>query len=140
MLFALFAALSFALDALWPGASVLAAPYNHLGWLPVALGTLLLVVARLQFVRAKTNIYTFDEPGTLLTSGAFAISRNPMYLGFTLLLLGIVILQGSWLGLPLVGVFAIISDRWYIGFEERWLQAKFGQEFEAYASRTRRWL
>lgn len=118
---------------------MLAAPYNHFGWVPVALGILLLVVARLQFVRVKTNIYTFDEPGTLVTSGAFAISRNPMYLGFTLLLLGMVILRGSWLGLPLFGAFVIITDRWYIGFEERWLQAKFGQRFEAYASQTRRW-
>lgn len=139
-MFALFVSLSVALDALWPDALPLPPTVARLGWVPVVLGLLLLITARLQFSKAKTNIYTFDEPGTLVTHGVFAISRNPMYLGFTLLLLGIVILQGNLIGLPWVAGFGIIADRWYIAFEERCLREKFHQAFEAYAGRTRRWL
>lgn len=125
---------------MWPDALPLTSAVTRLGWVPAVLGLLLLVSARIQFSRAKTNIYTFDEPGILVTHGVFAISRNPMYLGFTLLLLGIVILQGNLIGLPWVAAFGIITDRWYIAYEERHLREKFHLAFEEYAGRTRRWL
>lgn len=129
------------MDSLWAGDWVrpLIAPYHHAGWLPLLLGVVLLACARMQFARARTNIYTFDEPGCLVTSGAFAISRHPMYLGFTSVLFGLALLLGSGLGLLLAGCFAVIVDRWYIAFEEQWLRSKFGAAYEAYARSARRW-
>lgn len=142
LLFALFAGAILVLDFLWPGARLraLVTPYHQLGWLPVLLGLVLLASARFQFARARTTIYTFDEPGQLVTRGVFSISRHPMYLGFTAVLVGLAVLRGSVPGLLLAGVFAAITDRWYIAFEERWLRSKFGAAYEAYARRTRRWL
>jgi len=76
----------------------------------------------------------------LVSDGLFRWSRNPMYLGFVLLLLGIAILLGT--ATPFAGplIFAIVADRWYIGFEERAMRQKFGADYEAYRRRTRRWI
>jgi protein-S-isoprenylcysteine O-methyltransferase Ste14 len=138
VLFALFALAMWGAERL-PGADAVPSPYRHTGWLLGAAGMGLLASARLQFARARTNIYTFDEPGQLVTSGVFRWSRHPMYLGFTLVLLGWALLLGSAPALGLAGVFAVIADRWYIAFEERWMRSKFGPAYEAYAARTRRW-
>jgi protein-S-isoprenylcysteine O-methyltransferase Ste14 len=63
-----------------------------------------------------------------------------MYLGFVLLLLGTAMLLGT--ATPFFGpaLFALVADRWYIAFEERAMQQKFGADYAAYRSRTRRWI
>jgi protein-S-isoprenylcysteine O-methyltransferase Ste14 len=109
--------------------------------LPAMLAGLgLLAAARIQFMRKRTNIYTFDEPGVLVTDGVFRLRRHPMYLGFALFLLGSAIGLGSVSAFAVWAVFVTITDRWYITFEERWLLRKFGEEYERYAARTRRWV
>ncbi len=123
-----------------PGPRLLVSPHTCWGLLPLAAGVALAVAARLQFVRAGTTIYTFDEPGRLVTRGLFRFSRNPMYLGFALLLLGAALLFGSLAPLVLALLFVAVADRWYIAFEERAMLAKFGEEYRAYAARVRRWL
>ncbi|MEK8029846.1 isoprenylcysteine carboxylmethyltransferase family protein [Ideonella sp. DXS29W] len=124
----------------WTGSGPWPADTGVAGAATVSAGLCLLVVARLQFALARTNIFTFDEPGQLVTSGAFRVSRHPMYLGFALALLGWALLLQSWPSLCVAGTFVLITDRWYIAFEERWLRAKFGQAYSAYAARTRRWV
>jgi protein-S-isoprenylcysteine O-methyltransferase Ste14 len=85
-------------------------------------------------------VKTFDEPDTLITYGLFRYCRNPMYLGFVLILVGAWMLLGS--ASPFLGmaVFFLISNCYYILFEEHMLAKKFGAQFEAYASKTRRWI
>ena len=56
------------------------------------------------------------------------------------LLLGTAILLGTTTPFIAPAPFAIVADRWYIAFEERAMQAKFGPEYAAYMGRTRRWL
>jgi protein-S-isoprenylcysteine O-methyltransferase Ste14 len=72
--------------------------------------------------------------------GPYGYSRNPIYLGDTLLLLGLG-LAGSWpsllLGAP---IFALAVDRYAIRPEESHLAARFPQDFAAYKKRVRRWL
>jgi protein-S-isoprenylcysteine O-methyltransferase Ste14 len=123
-----------------PGPAVVALPYNLAGAVVIALGLLIGFSGSRLFGRVGTNIRTFNEPGTLVTDGPFRWSRNPMYLGFVLLLLGTAILLGT--ATPFAGppVFAVVADRWYIAFEERALRRKFGSDYEAYMSRTRRWI
>lgn len=76
----------------------------------------------------------------LVTGGPFRYSRNPMYVGFTLVLLA----WASWLQSPWVFAgplsFALYLTRWQIVPEERALRAKFGAAYVEYAARVRRWL
>ena len=128
----------FAFEGL-PGTQSLPPSLRLVGGFALAAGLLLLIVARLQFARAKTNILTFGEPGQLVTTGVFHVSRNPMYLGFALLLLGLGLKLRSLPALGIALAFVLITDRWYIAFEERWLRAKFGESYEHYARKTLRW-
>jgi len=125
---------------LLPLTRVLPVPFNWLGLVPLVLGVILNLAADRAFKIAGTNVKTFDEPDTLITHGLFRYSRNPMYLGFVLILAGAWMLLGS--ASPFLGVvvFLLVSNGYYIPFEEHMLAKKFGGQFEAYASKTRRWI
>jgi len=124
----------------WPVYQIVPDPFRYLGLLISAAGLILLVVASNRFKKAKTNIHTFRDPDTLITSGLFAISRNPMYLGFTLLLLGTALLANILAGLLVVIFFFVVTNLWYIPFEEKAAKERFGEEFERYKKRVRRWI
>jgi protein-S-isoprenylcysteine O-methyltransferase Ste14 len=129
--------------ALWvlvPGPVLIPFPYTLVGAVIAAGGLLVTLGGARLFARVGTNIRTFNEPGVLVTDGLFRWSRNPMYLGFVLLLLGTAILLGT--ATPVLGpaLFALVADRWYIAFEERAMQQKFGADYTAYKGRTRRWI
>jgi len=132
--------LMFFLRLAFPIRFVFAYPYNLLGFLPILAGVALNIMADSQFKREKTNVKTFNEPDRLVTIGLFRYCRNPMYLGFTLLLVGGWILSGA--ASPLLGVliFALAADRWYIPFEEKRLLNKFGQSYIDYRKKTPRWI
>lgn len=122
-----------------PGPVIIPEPYNLLGLVALAGGVAISLVAARQFARVGTNIKPFDDPTILVTDGLFAWTRNPMYLGLTIALAGLAILLGPlW---PFLGpiVFAVIADRWYIRFEEAALRHTFGERYETYARKTRRW-
>lgn len=123
-----------------PGPILLPVPWNGAGLAPLVLGLWLLVAGSGIFRRVRTNINTFRDPDVLVTEGVFRISRNPMYLGFTLLLLGAALLLGT--ATPLAGpiLFALVADLWYIRFEERAMRRRFGAAYEAYARKVRRWI
>lgn len=106
----------------------------------IGLGLVLASIARLQFVRAKTTINTFDRPRQLVTSGIFRWSRNPMYLGLSLICVGCALACGAVSSMLLSVLFVAVTDRFYISFEEGMMRETFGDAFEEYARATRRWL
>ena len=73
-------------------------------------------------------------------TGLFARSRNPMYLGFTLLLLAAALAANLWLALAAPLAFFLAAAFWYVPAEERAVRAAFGEAYEIYAERTRRWI
>ena len=93
-----------------------------------------------RFRKAKTQIHTFKVPKKLVTTGLFQYSRNPIYLGFTIVLLGIALLYGSLSTLIPVLLFFLIANFWYIPFEEKNMKKVFGQSYLFYRRRVRRWL
>jgi protein-S-isoprenylcysteine O-methyltransferase Ste14 len=123
-----------------PGPVIVPQPYNWLGLVLVVGGVATGFIGARQFDKVGTNIKTFNDPTILVTDGLFRWSRNPMYLGFTLFLLGLAILLGTLV--PFLGptAFAVIADRWYIQFEEQALRRTFGERYEVYARTTRRWI
>ena len=116
-------------------------PYTIIGLLFVITGLLLAMVGKRLFKRLGTNIMTFEKPDVLVAEGVYQYSRNPMYLGFVITLLGFSLLMGAAISsFLLTGLFFIITDRWYIGFEEQAMIGKFGLEYEEYCNKVRRWI
>jgi protein-S-isoprenylcysteine O-methyltransferase Ste14 len=90
--------------------------------------------------RAGTNPDPNEPTTAIVTEGPFKYTRNPIYVAFTLLYVGIAALANSlWTLLLLPGVLAIMQ-RGVIEREERYLERKFGDEYTRYKARVRRWL
>jgi len=113
----------------------------------LALGLALLgfgidAVAVASFWRARTTINPLN-PGSaqsLVTSGIYGLTRNPMYLGLTLVLTAWGLHLAHALALGLVAGFVSYLARYQIGPEERILREKFGPGYDAYTRRVRRWI
>ena len=107
-----------------------------------ALGLFYLAAGFLSFNRAGTTIdpVQIDRASALVTGGIFRFTRNPMYVGFTALLLA----WASYLATPwmLSGplFFVLFINRFQITPEERVMSAKFGSAYDDYRKRVRRWL
>lgn len=123
-----------------PGPELLPAVVRGVGVLVGLAGIALLLSGSGRFRRLGANIRTFDEPTMLVTDGLFRLSRNPMYLGFFLLLLGAALALGAVTTLVAPFAFLLIANAWYVPFEERALRARFGEVYESYQRTTRRWL
>ena len=134
------AAAMLALDRWAPVAVLLDSPWTWIGALPLAAAGLLAAAAEWRFWRARTPVLPNRTPRALVTSGAYALTRNPMYLAMTLGLVGIWLLLGSLSPAALVPIYMIVIDRLFIRREERRLEAVFGQAFRDYAARVRRWV
>ena len=92
------------------------------------------------FNKHDTTVKPFEESSTLLTDGVFGITRNPMYLGMTLILLGVAMLFGSAAPFAVVLFLAALLDRTFIAPEEQKLEDTFGERFRQYRRRVRRWI
>jgi len=112
------------------------------GGIAIALGALVAVQGAWMFRRNKTAINPVDleSASALVTSGVFRFSRNPMYVGFTAMLVGwAVCLAAPW---ALVGpvAFVLFTNRFQIIPEERVMRDKFGQAYDDYQAQVRRWI
>ena len=105
---------------------------------PLPLGLAILIWARTHFISKQAEMRTFKHPNTLVTDGPFRYSRNPMYLGFALLLLAGAFFVNTWCALLVPFVFLGATIFWYIPHEERMLRSAFGSDYNAYAWKTRR--
>ena len=129
--------------ALWqlaPIGTFAAFPYNLGGVALFVLGIGIAKHGSDVFRKADTNISTFNDPDILITEGIYRYTRNPMYLGFVIALLGVAVVLGSVSALIVVVLFILITDRWYIEFEEAAMQRMFGSRYDDYKQKTRRWL
>jgi protein-S-isoprenylcysteine O-methyltransferase Ste14 len=92
------------------------------------------------FLRAGTSPNPYRPSTALVTTGPYRFTRNPMYLGFTLLYLGVTCWVNSlWplLALPLI---LLLMQRSVIAKEEAYLEHRFGEDYRQYRMRVRRWL
>lgn len=93
-----------------------------------------------QFFASGNTVVLIRPAKSLQTTGIYAITRNPMYLGLALAYLGAAGLAGSWWTLILFPVLILIVQGYIIRREERYLALEFGAEYEAYRKRVRRWI
>lgn len=128
------------LDWAWPAPFLPAALQYALGAALIALAAALAGWAFACFIRAGTNIPTSRPTTALVTEGPYRYSRNPIYVGLTLLYLGLaVVIDSAWIVALIVPVFLAIRYG-VIAREERYLEGKFGDAYRAYTARVRRWL
>jgi protein-S-isoprenylcysteine O-methyltransferase Ste14 len=122
-----------------PLATWLPTPWNWLGLVPVIGGLALAQWHARMFRRVGTNINTFGEPGTLRTEGLFRRTRNPMYLGMLIALLGLAATLGSASALAGPLLFFALAQFFYVPTEERAMAQKFGPAYDDYRRRVPRW-
>ena len=96
--------------------------------------------AILGFRAAGTHVEPFKPTLALVESGPYRFTRNPMYIGLILLLIGIGVLGSLDWAFPIAPPFWLVLHRGVVLREEAYLSAKFGAEYDAYRARTRRWL
>ena len=123
-----------------PVPQVVPGVWRLLGILPVVLGIAISYMAEKQFHQAGTTVNPFAESSRLVTEGLYRVSRNPMYLGMVLVLLGIAILLGSLIPFLVAFIYAGWLHRRFIRREEQMLSTQFGQDWLEYKARVRRWI
>jgi len=105
-----------------------------------ALGFILGVLALIEFRRAHTTSDPKKPAQTIVTTGIYRYTRNPIYLGFVLMLIGLPLNMGIYWGFLLVLPLITFMNNMVIKHEEAYLEKKFKAQYAEYASRVRRWL
>jgi len=134
--------LGYALACAWPWPAL---PVPVPGWAAVAVmlaGLMLNLLPKLAFRRARTTVNPLRPAAAtaLVTGGIYRHTRNPMYLGQALVLLGGMLWLGSAAALLVVPLFVGWITRFQILPEERVLSARFGADYAAFRRDVRRWL
>ena len=111
-----------------------------LGVATIAISIAIVVSAVKALARGQTAFDARKPTNTIVTDGAFRYSRNPTYLSLTLLYIGVaLVLRSSWVLLMVLP--AVLVTHWGVVLqEERYLEAKFGEEYRRYKASVRRWV
>jgi protein-S-isoprenylcysteine O-methyltransferase Ste14 len=108
----------------------------------IVCGVLICLSGFVEFRRARTTVDPTkpEAASTLVSSGIYRFTRNPMYIGFALALMGWAVFLENPVTLTVVVAFVAYIDRFQIRPEERALEARFGEQFSSYVRKVRRWL
>lgn len=121
---------------------ILSIPSNVLiGILVASIGVVAAFIGVIEFRKAKTTVDPRhpQKSENLVTTGIYAISRNPMYLGFLIILFGWFFILENIAALFLLPAFVLYINHFQIKPEERFLLQKFGSNYSQYCSKVRRW-
>lgn len=110
-----------------------------LGTLLICIGIVLILLAAYEMRRHRTTIIPHLQAANLVSTGIFARSRNPIYLGDAMILAGLALRWEAPIAVLLVPVFAAIITKRFILDEEARLQTAFGADFSKYRETTPRW-
>ena len=106
----------------------------------IGLGSGIMGVAQFKKAQTTVNPHTPEKSTNLVTSGIYQYTRNPMYLGLVLILLGWAFYLSHFLPFVLVPVFMVYMKRFQIQPEERMMTQKFGKAYQDYLIKARRWI
>lgn len=140
VVFLLYNALLIVLDKFIPLGQVLPMPWSMLGLIPIVVGTIYAFWTVWMFRKNHTALKPFHPSTTLMTGGTFRLSRNPIYLGMVVVMVGIAMTAGSvsvWIVPPLL---AITFHYRFIRHEEPMLRETFGEAYTDYCEKVRRWI
>ena len=111
-------------------------------WLKHVVGWPLLLLGSLLAAWAVVTIKAMDisKPTSIIDSGPYKFSRNPMYVAWTVLYVGTALLVNTWWLLILLPGVTAFTHYFVVGREEQKLEQKFGEEYSQYCNRVRRYL
>ncbi len=110
------------------------------GGVLAALGFALILISVPRLKNAGSNVEPWKPTTTIITTGVYGYSRNPIYLGMALAHGGLAICGGSMAALASLMLSVLVIQAYVIAREERYLEAKFGKVYSDYKERVRRWI
>jgi protein-S-isoprenylcysteine O-methyltransferase Ste14 len=113
---------------------------RNIGLLITLVGFLLGIGAFIEFRKARTTVDPHGSSKQLVTSGIYRFTRNPIYLGFLLMVIGLPLNAGLYWGIVMAPFYVLTMNRLVIEQEETYLENKFKGTYTDYTSRVRRWL
>jgi len=123
-----------------PIARIIDPSLSYSGIALIVLGIAITAIAARAFARAGTPIIPFEPSTALVAGGLYRMTRNPMYLGMVVALLGTGVLFGTVSPFLPIPVFVWIIQKKFIEAEEGFLEEIFGAQYLAYKGKVRRWL
>lgn len=122
-------------------------PLVHLVYIPLRIGGAVIILAGLavtatgarSFKRADTPVRPFELATTLVTDGIYRYTRNPMYLGLLIMLIGAWIVLGKLSPVIIIPIFYFIIREGFVKPEEEFLESIFREQYRDYKGRVRRW-
>lgn len=136
----IFIAAAFVLGRFVLGSFMAPSVLRNIGFALTFIGLLCGVGAFLEFRKARTTLDPHGSTKQLVTSGIYRFTRNPIYLGFLLMVIGFPLNSGFYSGIVVAPFFALTLNRLVIEKEEAYLEKKFKDVYTSYKSRVRRWL
>lgn len=132
--------LAYLLNNFFPVAIIIPFPVNLFGWLLALLGFgfAIYIIAMLRSRHMSTD--ATGVPSDFIVNGFFALSRNPFYLAYVVVLVGVALALGSLAAFIAPLVCFMILDLLIIPLEEKNLQKRFGKKYQHYKHSVRRWL
>jgi protein-S-isoprenylcysteine O-methyltransferase Ste14 len=114
--------------AVWPGLAI------------VVVGLAIMATGRRAMMAAGTNVNPTRPATTVVSSGPFRFTRNPLYVGVTLIFSGLTLAFNTWWGFIVLAPVLATMHFGVVRREERYLERKFGEPYRQYRSRVRRYL
>jgi protein-S-isoprenylcysteine O-methyltransferase Ste14 len=113
---------------------------RNIGLFMTFIGFLLGIGAFMEFRKARTTLDPHGSVKQMVTSGIYRFTRNPIYLGFLLMVIGLPLNSGLIWGFVAAPFYMMLMTRLVIEHEEAYLLKKFKDQYTGYRSRVRRWL
>jgi len=137
--------LIFALLSFWLANYLPKLAFNYQGLtslLMILIGLTIIVIGVKTFNNSDTTINPLNpsEASHLVTEGVFSYTRNPMYLGMVIILLGVSIYNGVYIGIIILPCFVLYLTEFQIKPEEEAMEELFSADYTDYLKRVRRWL
>lgn len=123
-----------------PVKTVIEYPWTLLGILMIVVGIVQFASAAMLFSRQKTDIRPAGTPTSLITSGPYRYTRNPIYGANMIVLLGVSFLLGSLSPFITIPLYFLIVNTFVVPLEEHMLRSVFGDAYLEYKKRVRRWI
>ena len=128
------------LHAFAPIQRILPVSFHHFGTLLIVLGAVIMVASAGLFRKVGTPVVPFEPSTVLVTTGFFKFTRNPMYLGMTMILIGAAIRLGTLSPFIPIPFFVWWIHTQFIMREEVFLEGIFGRKYLDYKAKVRRWI